>query len=573
MARQLTSRFHIGLGWLTSILVMSAASSAWASDDIELLGFDGDHFPTERVYLRVPDPSWITGTAEVTFSETPDAEILSALEVLRDARATATQEGEIFEGPTQPEQPQNLVSAQILGYSDQSDEGEGLFVVFLVDATTTMWDEHRDSRPAIEQTQGHIGAILRELRPSVDRAMLVRFGTETQTLVQATNDIGRVTDTVNQLQPYDEDVPSYVFDAIADTLQHTIEPVASPTLPGRRLLFVFSDGDDRGSGFPVEDLPGMMNTLTQRPVVITVGVGEEVDTAPDESPYRDLARVANFAGDGRNFLETPRSAEVVQNFQRAIEELEHQVMLEFDVPTHYWRRGEHQAVLTLRPPSGGEESVTVSIPVDLTESQEQRHAQYTTELEAAVTWANPPPPPKWPIFVGVGGGLLLIVIIASVVVSRRSKRQTLEQMDALVEVRDSLEQRIGAQESQLLGRARELATEDARQAADATRAPLAMLLAVDGPLKGGRFGILKPQCIIGRDDERCDLVFPSTKGDLSISRIHAKLSLGSGAWVATCLTDSRFSVNDNIIRNGEQYPIQFGDQIAVGKSLFQFEQP
>ena len=98
---------------------------------------------------------------------------------------------------------------------------------------------------------------------------------------------------------------------------------------------------------------------------------------------------------------------------------------------------------------------------------------------------------------------------------------------------------------------------------------MAELLGASGPLKGGRFGVLKPKCVLGRDVTKCDLVFPDT--DLSISRVQAELSLGDGSWKVTCLADAGMSVQGKLVRKGEQYPLKNGDILTLGKSDFKFE--
>ena len=150
---------------------------------------------------------------------------------------------------------------------------------------------------------------------------------------------------------------------------------------------------------------------------------------------------------------------------------------------------------------------------------------------------------------------------------RKSKRRAEEQEQARKAEMDELQDQMRRQGEQN----REYAEAQAKKAADAARRPLALLVAASGPLKGHRFAILKARCLVGRDPDKADMVFPEQGGDAAISRVHAEFVLGDGSWMVTCMSDGGMSVGQSKLRAGEQYPIQYGDVVQMGSTRFSFE--
>ena len=565
-----------------SIILASALLvpvSAGASDDDVLLT-DGSDFPLQRLYLEVPGPSWAQGSAEVTFVEGVETELVEGLEYLDERVEEAEAESVELEAPERPDTPETSVPAELFEFDEQANPTEGLLVVLLVDTSGSMDQTGRGDAAPSSVARRHVEILVSSLRP-VDRVALVAFGDDIRVVVAPTTERQRVLRAMSSL-PFDEEV-THIYDAIVATLQDVVRPEMTPQLPGRRMLVVFSDGRDEDSAHPAGDIPAILNTLPDPPTIFTVGLG---NSGRADDRFRDLQRVASFAGNRDNFLETPQPSDLVATFESATERLGAQLMVEFEVPLYYQRTGTHQATLALYPPSDPTREIQISFDVEtLSAEQEQAHSDYVAALEAVGAWkveqeVEVDQRRTWLIYGGAAGVLLLVGILLVVAGRRKRRREFAEheaereaQQAALEEVQSTLEQKIGAQQADVLQQAEKRAEKRARQTADTTRTALGVLLGMDGPLKGQRYGVLKASCVLGRDTDRCDLVFPSTNGDPAISRVHAKFTLGSGQWVATNLSDGVFTVNGNGLRKSEEYPVQFGDQLGIGKTVFKFEQP
>jgi hypothetical protein len=172
---------------------------------------------------------------------------------------------------------------------------------------------------------------------------------------------------------------------------------------------------------------------------------------------------------------------------------------------------------------------------------------------------------------GIIGGVVLVLLIVLLVLGKKRKRKQEEKESSararhLVE-QEALQRQIQDQEQRLVDEMKA----QAEVAAEKARTVLARLTALDGPMKGQRFEIKDAQCLAGRDADRCNLAFPAEGADVSISRVHAELRISGGSWSVTCMSDGGMSINQTTIRKGEEYPIQSGDSIHMGKTWFRFE--
>ena len=168
---------------------------------------------------------------------------------------------------------------------------------------------------------------------------------------------------------------------------------------------------------------------------------------------------------------------------------------------------------------------------------------------------------------------MLLLIIVLVILSKRSRKRRQQQQERLEEMEQNMQGQLHEQLAQQEQRLEQKAEQEARVRADEARVVLAILLGMEGPFSGKRFAVLKTKCIAGRDAERCDLVFPTENGDAAMSRTHAQFELSSGEWSATCLSNGGMYVNRTQIRKGERYAVKYGDQVKIGKSIFQFSSP
>lgn len=105
----------------------------------------------------------------------------------------------------------------------------------------------------------------------------------------------------------------------------------------------------------------------------------------------------------------------------------------------------------------------------------------------------------------------------------------------------------------------------------ASAKPSGALVVIDGPLEGKRFALDSANVVAGREEEKCDLVFPTEGGDNSISRVHCTFSFSGGAWKVTCMTDGVFAVNGNPVAKGNSSPLSGGDFLTLGRTTMEFQ--
>lgn len=583
-----TRRLNVGLGQTLLIAAGVVSLSAFASSTTiagartpNIAKVDSRDYPVARLYVNVPNAKWNQADVRVEFEDRLSTESLAAMKAARLAHKERAAEiaknpkakDELPEVPPVPGDPAFELRATFKPFATQDDPSEAVTVVLLIDVSGSM------SGTGIEQVREHAAALVNALRP-IDRVAVFRFAESLSVLMEPTTDHQSVTSALAAVKADGKE--TRLFDALASTLQRRLKQQvdgtgAASTLPGRRFLFVFSDGLDSGSRIKVDDFRAMMLAGAEKLTVFTVGVGDRPDgkKAKAGSPFADLHRVAGFAGDVDRFLELPSSDSLATAFKRELDKLTGTLLLAFTAPPYYHAKGAHAATLHVKPDGRDAWSTKVQLQADtVPEPVLAQRASLLASIKKIEDWHNDKVKASadkdayLQYGLIVGGALILLIII--VLLLRRSARAREARRS---EEMQNIESQMEAQFSQLGQQGAELRdrmADEAKRAEARSRVALAELLAMDGPLKTKRFGILKPNCVAGREMESCDLVFPSEGGDMAISRTHARFAMSGGGWTVTCLSKGGMDVRGRSVRQGENYPIQGGDTLRIGKTLFEF---
>lgn len=537
---------------------------------LEIVKTDASEYPDVRLYVRASDADALAGATprvEFEFQMAPD--VAEARRFVDERRERARDRDKPFDGPELDDDPGNPVTASAAAFDEQSDPSEALLVVFAVDVSGSM-----AARSGTETALARVNNLVQSLlAPSglglrdIDRVALVTFADDFVVTVPPTIEHRLVTQRLERLDPKTGNHSTFLYDAVVNTLHRVVAAEPNPTLPGRRLVIVFSDGLDEGSSHEVGDIASVLSGLQVPTAVVTVGVG---DPARDPDRHGDLNRIATFAGSGERFVEAPNAARLRDVSRRALETPRREFVVEFEVPVWFWTATPQRATLHFGREADAELTVPFQVAAArLTPEQASARAARVANDDAAVAWRTQTLDDERITRLAIGGGggalALLLVIFATVRARRRdsaSRQAELQSMQQNIEER--IDKQVGEQSAQLLREAERTA----RQAADRERRPLALLSGLDGPLKGQRFGVLRTETVAGRDTEHCDLVLPAD--DPAISRAHAKFSLGAAGWEVLCMSDGGMTVNDARLRKGERYSVQFGDRLVLGRTTFEF---
>lgn len=588
--------------WVVLVLVLLTGSPALAQ---KILLTDTDDFPNVRLYMGLTT-EWPGGTATASFDERADPALVLALEQARKRVADAATTKTPLNW-TVPPVPAYETAGTVRGFGERNDEAQGLLVVLVIDASYSM------KGTGFARSRAAINGLLGALKP-VDRVVLARIAGGLDILVRPTTDRAAITTALDDLQEVKSH--AHIYDSLAKLLQDTLKRETAPTLPGRRLLMLFSDGRDAGSTLKVDDFENLFGKLHKRPTMITVGVG------PPGERHKDLTRLATFAGNVANFVSAQKpdrklpkeereqriqqtlASDLAAVLTRNTTDLKRQVRVDFEVPTFYWRQWSDPALkgritlaptagaattaplaLTLKQPLAGERGAAHQALIkslknnkatldahDAAVIEERKKEIADREVktrEAERATSSEDEKQNNMLYLGIAGAVLLLLMLLGLMVSRRRKKDREHQGEALQHMGDDLRQELERD------RKDRVSTEEAvKKAADQARHALAVLITLEGPMKGRRFAILTPSCVAGREAAQCDLAFPE-EDDGFISRQHARFQYGEGpgAFQVACLSSTGMSVNGVELRQGDRYPIQFGQQLKMGDSLFTLERP
>lgn len=591
-------RLAVAAGFLAILAPVAAAQGAGSAHDDMVLKADDSAFPKVRLYLEVPDASWTQGKATVDFKERDDnyERVKAAI-----ALARAHQEGDDApeERVTIPPLPGHSTTGEGVPFTKQEDSQEDLLVVFLLDHSGSMM--YAPTRKRKERHQLAIDMVTRIIKRGIrarDQVSLVLFAEEIEPIFGPSSDHAAALKALNQKYVRVEDSAkkkTYIFNSIDSVLDRfvSMKEVAQPTLFNRRIVVVISDGKDEGSEKP-EIIGKKFKDQTNEGVLVTLGLGATESTR--DKTYGDLGNIASAAGKREHHSNKGTVEAALETFVGATKNLQRQVMVEFEVPRYHWRKGEQDVIVSFKTTGEGNpktqnETYTLhlrAISADqvaqgdafrdalVTFADQRATAAASDKASAAEEKAEEAKEEAWKRYGIIGGSILFLLIIFGIVASKKRQARNRERLARLDALEDGMAQQMADQERKILDQMdaqKKAADEEAQRAAEAARTVLAVLTATDGALKGRSFPIKDPRCLIGRDEAHCHLAFPNEGGDLAISRVHAELSMQGGGWLAVCMSDGGMHVNQSALRKDEQYPLQFGDTLSMGKSAFRFGPP
>lgn len=537
---------------LCALCFMTAPISTVQAENtgLETLKVDATSaFPKARIYVQTPDATWANGTAEYILPDTVDQRVIDDITK------------EPGEGDAALTVPVNGGSADVFAFEQQEDSEEALLVIFAIDTSGSMKGRYNGQR-RLTIVKGIIETAIGKLR-SIDKVAIVAFEEEARTVQAATSNHQNAIEAAKSLKPNSKPgLSTFIYDAIAHTINDVIRPAGNPSLPGRRIIFVFSDGENGGGNHTVETVIHMLEKLKPSPTVVSIGIGNSKFRG-----LRDMSmRLSELNG---SFMANPTNAQIEHLMSTVAETMNQQVLLEFELPKNYWTEGtSHLVSLTLKSADGVPENLKVQVKVGkLDDAQKEAGTNYKAALNDRMDSIESAAKTKKLLIFGAIGLFVLIVLIL-VLRSNSRKRREKERFaeEQRQEEKEDTARQMAEQEQRLVVQMQE----QAQQAAEAARVVLASLVAMDGPLKGQRFDIKDAHCMAGRDAEHCALHFPPEGGDIAISRVHAEFRQMGGSWQVSCLSDGGLWVNQSGLRKGDQYPIQFGDNIVMGKTSFRF---
>jgi hypothetical protein len=577
---------------------------------LKVLKADDSAFPKIRLYLEVPDSSWAGGKATLEF-EHRDGDYDRIKAAIIEARKKNEAGGSGEEGADAssggadvPDLPSHAASGEAIPFLEQEDPKEDLLVVFLLDHSGSMMN-----KPGKEKKDRHqlaIDMVTKIIKRGIrlrDNVVLVLFAEEIQPIFGPSSDHADALKALNEKYVRVDKSGSkktYIFNSLDFALSKfvSMKEVHQPTLPHRRIVVVLSDGKDEGMRTGVSLKPDVVANKwkihTNEGVLVTVGLGSK--GAARDKVYKDLAHIASLADRPENHSREGTVKDAFETFGGATKKLRRQVMIEFEVPRYHWKKGEQDVVVTLSAPGGegGAKAKTQNVPHKLQlgaikPEQVKNGEAYRKELsDFADQWAKDTKADvtveeekkAWKLYGIIGGSVLFLLILFGIIASKKRQARNRERLARLDALETGMVQQMADQEKKILDQMEAQKTASTKEAklaavaaAEASRTVLATLVGADGPLKGHSFPIKDPRCLVGRDDEHCHLSFPNEGGDLSISRVHAELSMQGGGWVVVCMSNGGMHVNQSSLRKDEQYPLQFGDLLKMGKSVFRFSPP
>lgn len=550
-------------------VALTLAAPARAADPI--IEVRTSAYPSIQVYLRAPDSAWATATATVAFARRPDDALIAATDALAEAHRTSPGAPDL---PPLVEPSPATVPAQVIPFDAQTHPSEGILLVLLVDDTASM-----PGRP-IESVVATIEALVETLRPH-DRIAVLAFTTETRVVQAPTGDGAAAVAAVRALA-LDGDT-TYIYSSVNQAIstdipamQHSLGD-AFPRLPERRYLIVFSDGLDERSPVPVDDLLtklGKLDGLGLGLQLFTVGVGSKV------ANHRDLQRLADGATLGPNKVKRhfnrPKPADLAAAYREASSHLAEQLRIDFSLPIDYALDSPIRAELQLSTHDEAVVSIPLTlVPGALTLEQRERAQRHREALDNALNWAHARRERDETLrLAAIGGVAFALVVLVSVLVRRSVARRHADQRQAIDRVQAGLDEKLRDVGQQIAGSEQAIGDrlkQYKQQVSDESRRALATLAAIEGPLRGRRYGITRQPCIAGRDDS-CDIVFPADT-DPAISRRHAEFRFEDGHWRVLCLAAGGLGVNEETVRKGDIYTLTIGDRLRLGKTVFHFGGP
>lgn len=174
-----------------------------------------------------------------------------------------------------------------------SATGESVFYIVAVDVSRSL---HEDQ---FRELQSSLLPVIQNLGPG-DRMALISFGSQVQTVVDATGDKKALSTGIDSLHPVAEQ--THLNQALLAAFR--LAGREDPDLPARRVILVMSDGKDEGSGVSADDV--LRQAAEVHIPIYAIGVSRLPE--PDRAKYLDILRRFAILSGGDYLSAAPEGA-------------------------------------------------------------------------------------------------------------------------------------------------------------------------------------------------------------------------------------------------------------------------
>lgn len=459
---------------------------------------------------------------------------------------------------------------------EKSDEG--MAVVVVMDLSYSMYKKmkaqrdatSRRGRKAMEVQKDSVVSFMQNLKKANDRVAVVTFGQEVL-LVREMSPPNPATQNLVKLLNHDPrgSKHSKLHDGVFKALEIAR---AESNLPKRRALVVFSDGMDQGS---TREMAECIDEAKKAGIAVhTVGIsGLKVKA-------ENLDHLKRLAEDTRgSYSEAPDEQTLTDLHKGIVSQLKDIYVLTFSAPDLRGDGKERDLKVTLEVSKDKTLKATrrFIIPTKQKCPYDVRSDETKKDDTTIVKYEKPLYEEPW-FFPAILGVVLVIGVVAFVLVMRKKKQQ----QDATVRARRCPE---CGQLKPEAGMTCPFCPKDEPAVptfvppAPEPKAPpppvVAQLLIISGGphgAKGHSFDLIKQTTVLGRDDNKCDILLPDDKA----SNVHATIFLGTEGFEVHDLksTNGTF-INEQKLEDedAEEAVVQLlnhGDEIRIGRLRMKF---
>ena len=454
------------------------------------------------------------------------------------------------------------------------ESGEGMEVVLVLDISYSMANKmkaKRDSarrrgRKAMEVQKDSAIEFIKGLKAS-DRVAVVAFGNEVLQIakMQAPSD---ATQNLVKLIPHD---PKPKYSKLYDGVSKGLE-VARKTagLSKRQALVVFSDGKDKDSTRKIAEC--ITEARKAGIAIHTVGISGLRDKV------ENLDHLKRLAEDTRgSYSEAPDEHTLADLHKQIASQLKDIYVLRFATPDLRGDGEERELKLSLEVSKDNKLKATRKFIIPKTQKcPYDDGADAKTDGKKIVKYEKPIYREVW-FFPAILGAVLIIGVVVFVVVTRKKKQAEQAALSARrCPECGQLKPEAGMPCPFCVKDEPEETIVPGPQEPDAPPPPvIAQLLIVSGGphgAKGHRFDVTKQSTVLGRDDQKCDILLPDEKA----SNVHATIFLNTEGFEIHDLdsTNGTFineqKLEEDAAEGAAMQLLNHGDEIRIGRLRMKF---
>jgi len=431
---------------------------------------------------------------------------------------------------------------------------EGMAVVLVLDTSYSM------SGDPIAAQNSAASAFIGSLGDA-EKVAIVTFGNTVNLVFGITSKSDEIKQKVEALAADENPVASKLYDGILKA----IETVRSASdLPARRAVVVISDGKDLKSDVEIEDCIREANKINLP--IYTIGYSKL--NRKDRDKY--LSKLRRLSKLTRGMYQNAPDASSIASLYSSL-----------------GAQLKNIYVLSLAPADLKADGKVRELRISLSQETSKLESDgynFTIPTNQKCVYPKPPPPsmPAWVMPAAIGGGVGLLLIILLIVLSLRAKKKRLaleaRQCPACGDLRpegsDECPRCIAAQKAAKKKQAPDTLHEDSPppgahpppEPAPGPE-PLAQLMIIAGGgqvAKGHSFDIIEQTTVLGRDEDKCQILIPEGKA----SRVHATIYLGAEGFELHDLESANGTyINEEQITEA---PLYHGDEIRIGALKMKF---